>query len=673
MFLKSCLASPLIILAFVPKSDCSYPTWLTNDTIKRVINTIFDQIDHIDIIFNGSETDQTEQIDYLMREGFVQRKTFRIYGSNFSAEDGCVDGGTPFSASLAKQPYFDETMDDFYEEEDKFIRWDQSYQAFGKIWLQNQYYGYVLYTDLSSFAALMRCLLDPVGTYLIVLDSKGSEMNELEPLLKSIWNREGVFRCFVLTNEQLLVFNPFLMKNSTHGYLVDLRSVADIPQVPERNFNRFPLRIDIFKSTYSDTITSGTGAKRDLSGPDVVVSWVFAKRFNFTPIRLPIDKDNFGVRLANGTYNGAIGRLVRRESDVSFVGFFVKDYFTRDIEFTSGVYADEMCCLVKKSSRIPEYLVPITIFPPELWSLLVLAGLFCGLVWMVLRAAIQTMLRSRSKWWQTYRFAYLFNLSDEIRDAPLYRKLVQICVDSYLLLLSATYLRFTRSGIERLFLFGILMVSLVIVSLFQSGLASVFVNPVYYKDISSLQQLDQAGFRIPVKYQGFMDDVFPANYSNMMESLRNKMELKQINESMLAYVARLGTIATVTRKTTLSLDNAIYLTTKQLFMIPECPRMYNLAYVVSRHSVLLDRINDFLLRLLDGGLINHWISVMNFNVTLQYREEARNYEEPGLKVLTVLDLQFPFYILVIGLGISTAVFVVEMLYTRPNYQLPYIN
>ncbi|XP_058811294.1 uncharacterized protein LOC131676190 [Topomyia yanbarensis] len=657
------------------------PSRFTNPTTQSLIGAIFDQIDHVDIVIGGQDqTDQLEeQIDQLVRgttnqSGVLQRKSVRIYGQAFPAEEGCTGERSLLSSRIHAEALDSlETIDRDYEDEFEFIKWDRSYDTFVKIWDQNQHYGYVAFVDLNTFETLMRCLLDPTGTYLIVLD----RVDEFKPdkvgrLMKSIWSNQGVYRIFVLAGDRIHTFDPFLIRNGTFGTLVELTDVSVIPTVPTQNFNGYPLRIDIFRSTYSDQIVGKNGTKSDLTGPDVVASKVFAKKLNFTAIRLPPDKDNFGVRLPNGSFNGAVGRLSRHESDVSFVGFFIKDYFSRDIEFTSGVYADELCCLVKKASRIPEYLLPVTIFPPELWGLLFLAGIVCTVAWISIRMAIQAVAASRSRWSQKYRFAYLFNLPDEIRDAPLYRKLIQICIDTYILLLSATYIRFTRSGIERLLLFGILMVSLIFTSVFQSGLSSVFVTPVYYKDINSLQQLDQSGFKIPVKYQGFMDDVFPANYSAMMESLRNKMVLRVTNESMLAQVSRIGTIATVTRKTTLSLDNAIYLSTKQLYMVPECPRTYNLAYVVPRHSVLLKRINVLLQRLLNGGLINHWISVMNYNVTLNHWEQVRNSQEPTLKVLTVLDMQFPFYLLVIGLGISTGVFVVELIYYRVNH-LPFIN
>ncbi|XP_058448671.1 uncharacterized protein LOC131428640 [Malaya genurostris] len=659
------------------------PTWLTNPTVRTLIDTIFNQTERVDIVIGDQrEGDRMEQVEYLVHgtgniSGILQHKSVRIYGQAFPEEEGCTGERSLLSARVQTDPSQKldslDTVDRDYDEEFELIKWDRSYETFVKIWDQNQHYGYVVLADLNVFETLMRCLLDPTGTYLIVPDS-AMEFNpsKVMRLMKSVWSNQGVNRLFVLMGEIVYAFDPFRISNGTYGFLIELTDTLKIPSIPVQNFNGYPLKIDIFRSTYSDQITGKNGTKSELRGPDVVASQVFAKRLNFTAIRLPPDKDNFGVRLPNGSFNGAVGRLIRHESDIAFVGFFIKDYFSRDIEFTTGVYADELCCLVKKASRVPEYLLPITIFPPELWGLLFLAGIIFTVAWIIIRMAIQTVMSSRSGWKQTYRFAYLFNLTDEIRDAPLYHKLIQISIDTYILLLSATYIRFTRSGIERLLLFGILMVSLIITSLFQSGLSSVFVTPVYYKDISSLQQLDQSGYKIPVKYQGFMDDVFPSNYSSMMESLRNKMVLWQSNASLLAQVAQVGTISTVTRKTTLSLDNAIFITTRQLYMIPECPRTYNLAYVVPRHSVLLERINGLLLRMLNGGLINHWISAMNFNVTLNHREQIRDFEEPTLKVLTVLDMQFPFYLLVIGLGISTGVFIIELIYYRINH-LPYIN
>ncbi|XP_065077553.1 uncharacterized protein LOC135700823 [Ochlerotatus camptorhynchus] len=648
--------------------------WLNNSAIQSLIGAIFDQIDHIDIVIGEHDSTSPifwDQIDYLIRreEAVFRWKSIRIYGGEILAipdgEPRCTGDQSILSTKVTDAFDSLDMINRDYSKEFSLFRWDLSFDTFAKIWDQNHHNGYLVFTNMSTFETMLKCLLDPLATYLIVLDA-GEEfrLDDMSNMMYSLWLHDNLYRLFFLVSERIYTFDPFEVDGSRYGLLIELLDQRSIPKIPESDFNGYPLRIDIFRSTYSEPVLDATGVVTYFDGADVEVSRVFTKILNFTANYLPPDKDNFGTQLPNGSFNGVIGRLSRHESDIAFVGFFIKDYFSRDVEFTTGIYTDELCCLVRKASRVPEYLVPITIFPADLWGLLFLMGIVCSIAWIVLRAGIQAKGTTGIRWAQRRRFAFLFNLSNEIRDAPLYRKMVQIFVDTYIILVSGPYQRFTRSGIERLMLFGIMMVSLIFVSMFQSGLSSVFLNPVYYKDIDSLQRLDESGVKIPVKYKGYMDDVFPANYSPMMDSLRNKMALQLVKESMLSRVARLGTISTVTRKTTLSLDNAVYITTKQLFMIPECPRSYNLGYVVPRHSVLLERMNVMLLWMLNGGLINHWIDVMNFNVSIKDWEQIRNSEAANFKILTMIDMQLPFYLLVIGLILSTVVFVCEQLYYR---------
>lgn len=99
-------------------------------------------------------------------------------------------------------------------------------------------------------------------------------------------------------------------------------------------------------------------------------------------------------------------------------------------------------------------------------------------------------------------------------------------------------------------------------------------------------------------------------------------------------------------------------------MVRECPRIYNLAYVVAHHSVFLDRFNAMIMRLFDGGLIEHWITEMNFNVTIRDWEQIRRSFGTNFKILTLVDMQFPFYLLAIGLFLSTIVFIAELVHHK---------
>uniref|UniRef100_A0A182SE50 Ionotropic glutamate receptor L-glutamate and glycine-binding domain-containing protein n=1 Tax=Anopheles maculatus TaxID=74869 RepID=A0A182SE50_9DIPT len=480
-------------------------------------------------------------------------------------------------------------------------------------WNQNSGGGYLIYDEVSAIHKY-ECLFEPTGTYLLRDDSLHStapvERVQLLRTLQQIWTTRGTFRVYLWVQGTLYGYDPFQP---------------------------------------SGTTTSAYGA---------LVAFV---------VQIPADKDLFGDRLPNGSFTGALGRLIRREVDIVFTGFFIKDYTTREIEFTAGLYSDAVCCLVKKASRIPEALLPLYIFPGDIWALLCLLGLCCGCVWCVLRWCVR-QLQPTGLWSRRHRLAVLFNLSRTIRSGGAGRQTLQLYIDTCILLVSAPYQRFTRSGVERLFLTGLLLVSLVFVSLYQSGLAAVFVNPLYYPDIGTLQQLDERGMAIPVKYRGFIDDVFAVNYSRLMDSLRARMQHLPLKESMLARVARLGNIATVTRKTTLALDNAIYMTTRQLHMIPECPRTYNLAYVMPHRSVFGEQFNKVLLRMIGGGLIDHWIDEARYEWTLKDWRVVQAMMESNFKVLTVQDMQFAFYVLVIGLAVSAGAIGAELMHYRRTHQ-----
>lgn len=82
------------------------------------------------------------------------------------------------------------------------------------------------------------------------------------------------------------------------------------------------------------------------------------------------DGAKFGFRNPNGTLTGALKSIQSRKTDIAFIGCFIKDYETRDVEFTSPIYSDELCIVVKKAGRIPSFVLPLIIFDRTLWMFL---------------------------------------------------------------------------------------------------------------------------------------------------------------------------------------------------------------------------------------------------------------------------------------------------------------
>lgn len=119
-------------------------------------------------------------------------------------------------------------------------------------------------------------------------------------------------------------------------------------------------------------------------------------------------------------------------------------------------------------------------------------------------------------------------------------------------------------------------------------------------------------------------------------------------------------VATITRKSTVSLDNSVYFTKKQLYLIPECPKIYNLGYMIAKSSVYLERINQILLDIQRYGLMEKWIRDIDFITTLQY---IRDFDEDNInvKILSMKDLQFPFFLLLFGCTSSFGMWVLEII------------
>lgn len=79
------------------------------------------------------------------------------------------------------------------------------------------------------------------------------------------------------------------------------------------------------------------------------------------------DGSKFGFKSPNGTLTGALKSIAEREADVAFVTFFIKDYETKSVEFSTSLYSDDLCLIVEKAGRIPQFILPLITFEESLW------------------------------------------------------------------------------------------------------------------------------------------------------------------------------------------------------------------------------------------------------------------------------------------------------------------
>lgn len=345
---------------------------------------------------------------------------------------------------------------------------------------------------------------------------------------------------------------------------------------------------------------------------------------------------------------------------MKFFSHFHQDYDTRSCEFTYPLYMDELCVVVKKAARIPSELLPLVIFDESLWLCLFSTVIFISIIWSILRS-VNNIMKCPSDLVNKIEF-YVDNYSYSrfLANQSRFRQCGQIFIDSWLYFLSIPVRKFTRAQNERMLIGAVSLTSLIFVNLYQSGLSTVFVEPLYFKDINSLAQLDASGVTIKVKYAGYMTDVFPNDSTGTIKNLNNKMQLIKSDMYAMDIVNTSEKVATITRKSTISLDNSVYFFRKDLHMIDkECPRNYFLAYMVPVHSPYLERINEILFDVQRFGFIMKWISDLNFRATLIFTKNLKISTKS--KVLSLDDLRFPFALCICGNSFAIVILIVEFL------------
>lgn len=262
---------PTVILpqmANGPEPDI--PSWLTSATIQSQIAIVFDRIDNIDIVLDDHAIDRMDQLDYLVRH--LRGKSIRIYQET-PTSNGVDRGGC--TASVPDRDY-----DDEYQ----LIRWDRTFGSFAKIWEQNEHDGYVVFGNLNVFERLVECLVGPTGTYLVLPDGKHEdqvEQDQVSRLMHDIWNRNGACRVFTLMEERIYWYNPFATEGDGYGALKELSEAVEFPEIPRNDFKGYPLRIEMFWSTYTVPMNESV-PEVDFLGPDAEVCRALTTALNFT-------------------------------------------------------------------------------------------------------------------------------------------------------------------------------------------------------------------------------------------------------------------------------------------------------------------------------------------------------------------------------------------------------
>lgn len=248
-----------------------------------------------------------------------------------------------------------------------------------------------------------------------------------------------------------------------------------------------------------------------------------------------------------------------------------------------------------------------------------------------------------------------------------------------------------KSNAERLLLSVVLLANVTMVGIFGGILYNSFAHDVYYRDINTLEELDSSG--LPLTLTSFsLNDLFgPENNTDLPRTMQNLRKKMIYGPDSLQRAACYRNVSGFVKESYYPIIKEEHFDASGghlVHLINECPGTnisrqesflsvyatlfnitcvfcvsggYYLAYLFPRQSVLRERINTVIGRLNQAGLPtlwknNHLTLYMVKKLALKKKKIQRKIEQDDFVPFDLSDMQSSFYMLLIGLSISTVVF-----------------
>ncbi|XP_053661435.1 uncharacterized protein LOC128710403 [Anopheles marshallii] len=434
-----------------------------------------------------------------------------------------------------------------------------------------------------------------------------------------------------------------------------------------------------FPTVHPNATNTSGGLLDILFGADVNAVRELAIRMNFTP-RVYHTRANFGFKMANGTFTGVLGRLLTRESWLSLNVYFLKDYETRELQFSAGVYQDSLCVFVRAAGMLPEWLLIFRCFTPSLWIIVWSTVVLVSLCYLALAQYIAVSSNTNQPHGSSVcalKKYYPVRLFPE-RPQELDRTgMVGQIVGALLTAPTNGFHRTTAH--QKLFVAFGLIWGLTITGAFQGSLVEVYTTPTSMKNLDTLAELDASGLTITVTAPALIVDVFGTERpGSTIGNLKQRLVIEHRTSQTSTYGVLAGLTAGLIRNQDFVRLSTKHLNTNgiaRLHRLRECPRSYTLAYLYPRGSPLYRAANDHILHFLQHGLYAKWqrdaahLLAMNRALKVHARYIRSGRPGSGRQVTLRLDhLLLPFMLLGAGLSCGAVCFLWER-YCRARWAL----
>jgi hypothetical protein len=467
---------------------------------------------------------------------------------------------------------------------------------------------------------------------------------EMDNILRRLWIEFNVVNVIAQTTcscdtSEIYIYRPFVKTDNLWGlteyyHLKDITSNSGVITNPLTDFNQFPLKVSIFerfpiatrrlpRMLRNNPIYKNLTWSKGFGGFDGLILGTLAEHLNFDMVPFgTTTENNFGVVFGNGTTTGSLHDVIHRKVVYSANTRTINNA-PAGIEFTIPYITNELCVVVPKALKLPNWAILIKCFDQLSWTSIALTVATCGIFWHQVGPSTDFVKQS----WQI--FSFLVGIPTKL--VPTLHQIV--------------------------FLVDCMIFNIVILGTIQGFLFTSFTKTIYYKDVTTLEEVVQLGLPTATSFWNLV-----YKDSDIMRRLKTKQVDPNEVFDLVAFQRNIITFDTkiflmiITKSKYVDDDGQ-----PLLHIVNECVSTFKVATIVPKGSAFLNVFDNLIIKLHESGLSSKWFNDM-FDSIVAEKMISISKKRKSVKSFSLRDTESAFGIIVLGLACSVVVFLAEILH-----------
>ncbi|XP_071519171.1 glutamate receptor 2-like [Panulirus ornatus] len=427
---------------------------------------------------------------------------------------------------------------------------------------------------------------------------------------------------------------------TTHG---GLNVSRELWPRPSSNLGLRTVRIACIKKPMVFEFQDRGGGRKGLDeagGYIVEVMRVVQQHLNFTAVL--VATQGFGLLMDNGSWNGMVGVLQRREADMAALDFTPSWRRAQVVDFSRAIGEDAVVIISRAPAPVVKPFLLMQIFTPLVWACLVgvalSMGVVLGLVW----------------WTETHLFDHL------AARGQVKGHIIQQMVNVLRIHVNQGSVVWPRGGAGRMGATGAILVALVVASVYSGSITAFLAIPFRSAPLDSVEDLVRSEVRPALRSRTLVLQTL-TGVGGALAGVRQRVGVftgdhtssswffSQVADGTYALVDVYSSAVGRANRFERRRDNCKF----YLGRTPVKVDLDVMAFV--KNSPILQQVDHVILRLRHHGIIQH-IKHTFYSVACQAQVTSR-----GTRPLNLLKVQGALYLLVTGLLVSTLCYLAERL------------